>query len=176
MKNLSLVTVFSLSLIFLSGCSHFGGGKKGDGVEGSMTEGGVETSGFEDEESFSEYGVNAANKLKAPYNQTYYFDLDSFLVDQSDVHSIKTQANYLDGHPKAKIRLEGHTDERGSREYNVALGWKRAKAVASILEQYGVGESQIAIVSYGKEKPVAFGQNEYSYSKNRRVNLVYEAK
>ena len=79
-------------------------------------------------------------------------------------------------HPDAKVRLEGNTDERGSREYNVALGWRRAKAVASLMAQQGVAPSQIVMVSYGEEQPVAFGHDKQSYSLNRRVNLVYEAK
>ncbi|HBC71235.1 MAG TPA: peptidoglycan-associated lipoprotein, partial [Coxiellaceae bacterium] len=72
--------------------------------------------------------------------------------------------------------LEGHADERGSREYNIALGWKRAKAVAAALKQQGAGNAQIVMMSYGKEKPVALGHDESAYSQNRRVNLIYEAK
>lgn len=117
-----------------------------------------------------------ANRLKAPYDQTYLFDFDKYEVYQEDVASIEAQANYLAAHTNAKVRLEGNADERGSREYNIALGWKRAKAVADILEQQGVEKSQIATVSYGKEKPAALGHDEESYRLNRRVGLVYEAK
>lgn len=128
-----------------------------------------EQSGFGDE-------TTAANKLKAPYDQTYNFEFDKYDVAQDDIASIDAQANYLLAHASAKVRLEGNADERGSREYNIALGWKRAKAVADELEKQGVKEAQIAMVSYGKEKPVAFGHDEASYRLNRRVNLVYEAK
>lgn len=148
------------------------------GPDGSSMSGGVYTkgvggfgNGFGDEN-----GPMNPNRLKAPYDQTYYFAFDKFDVDTADVDSINVQASYLVAHPNAKIRLEGNADDRGSREYNVALGWKRAKAVGAILEQQGVAKSQIAMVSYGKEKPVAFGHDENSYRLNRRVNLVYEAK
>ncbi len=115
------------------------------------------------------------NSLKAPSNQTYYFAYDSNNVQNSDYQALNIQANYIAGHPKAKVRLEGNTDSRGSREYNVGLGWRRDQAVTRLLEQQGVRPSQIDMVSYGKERPVAFGENEHDWSLNRRVNLVYEA-
>lgn len=152
--------------------------KSKTGVDGSMP-GGVYTKGvggFGNSNFGDENGPNNPNRLKAPYDQTYYFGFDKFDVDTADVESINVQASYLVAHPNAKIRLEGNADDRGSREYNVALGWKRAKAVGALLEQQGVAKSQIAMVSYGKEKPVAFGHDEDSYRLNRRVNLVYEAK
>lgn len=172
MKILHWLVIFSFSLTFLSGCSYLEPGKKSERVDSEDTK----TSGLSDEEGFGEYGSSFANRLKAPYNQTYRFDFDSFEVKKNDVRSIDVQANYLMSHPQAKVRLEGNTDARGSREYNVALGWKRAKAVAAILKRQGVSNSQIAIVSFGKEKPIAFGHDEYSYSQNRRVDLVYETK
>lgn len=115
------------------------------------------------------------NSLKAPSNQTYYFDYNSNNVQNSDYQALNIQANYIAGHPKAKVRLEGNTDSRGSREYNVGLGWRRDQAVARLLEQQGVRPSQIDMVSYGKERPVAFGENEHDWALNRRVNLVYES-
>lgn len=115
------------------------------------------------------------NSLKAPSNQTYYFDFDSNNVEKSDYQALNIQANYIAGHPKAKVRLEGNTDNRGSREYNVGLGWRRDQSVARLLEQQGVRPAQIDMVSYGKERPVALGDNEHDWQLNRRVNLVYEA-
>ncbi len=109
-------------------------------------------------------------------DQSYYFDYDSFSVAKGDLDSLKLQGDYLLKHPKAKIRLEGNTDERGTREYNIALGWKRARAVASYLINLGVKQDQLAIVSFGKEKPIDNGHNETAYAKNRRVDLIYETK
>jgi len=143
-----------------------------DGTQQTQANGLGTQNGFGDEGG----GANNPNRLKAPYDQVYYFDFDKFDVQQEDVASINVQANYLATHASAKVRLEGNADERGSREYNVALGWKRAKGVAAILEQQGVAQSQIATVSYGKEKPVSLGHDETAYHLNRRVNLIYEAK
>lgn len=140
----------------------------GVGQEGAQTASMDDESGFADE--------NSPNRLKAPYNQIYHFDFDKYEVRQDDIASINAQAGYLTSHSGAKVRLEGNADERGSREYNIALGWKRAKAVAEVLKQQGVTSSQIAMVSYGKEKPIALGHDEDAYAKNRRTALVYEQK
>lgn len=161
------IFVLCLGIICLSACSTFKS-KNNAPVEDGM---GVQTSGMGGNAGF---GDENADKLKAPHNQTYHFDFDKYDVYQNDIASINAQANYLATHAQARVRLEGHADERGSREYNVALGWRRAKAVAAILEQQGISTDQIAMVSYGKEKPVAFGHDEESYSRNRRVELVYE--
>lgn len=168
-SHLFIAAALSLGICALSGCSHFKSGKGGDED--------TQTSGLDGQgDGFGTDSISAANRLKAPYNQSYHFDYDSFEVKQEDIESINVQANYLVAHSSAKVRLEGNTDARGSREYNVALGWKRAKAVAEILRQQGVSDAQIVIVSFGKEKPIAFGQDENSYSQNRRVDLFYEAK
>lgn len=165
-SNTLKVAVLVVGMFCLGACSTTK--KPGEGQTGAQAAGLGSEAGFGDN--------TAANRLKAPYDQIYYFDFDKYEVVQDDIASINVQANYLAAHSNAKVRLEGNADERGSREYNVALGWKRAKAVAAILEQQGVTSSQIAMVSYGKEKPVAFGHDEASYHLNRRVNLVYEAK
>lgn len=105
--------------------------------------------------------------------QHYFFDFDSNEVRPEGVSSIQIQANYLVKHPNVKIRLEGNTDDRGSREYNVALGERRARAVFDVLMQYGVSAQQITVVSFGAEKPAAGGEDEKSYQCNRRVDLKY---
>jgi peptidoglycan-associated lipoprotein len=141
---------------------------------------GVQATGMGDgSSSFGSDGISEAgdpNRLKAPYNQRYHFDFNKFTVLPDDIASINAQANYLAAHPSSRVRLEGNADERGSREYNVALGWKRARAVADVLKQSGVTQSQIAMVSYGKEKPLVMGHDEDAYSQNRRVELIYEEK
>jgi peptidoglycan-associated lipoprotein len=165
--------ILSIAILafFVSGCSHFGG-KSSEGAP--IVDGTAQSSGLGNQDGIN--GADASNKLKPAYNQVYYFDFNKYDVHQDDVASVHVQGDYLTAHSNAKIRIEGNADERGSREYNIALGWKRAKAVAAILKQQGVGDSQIAMVSFGKEKPVAFGHDEASYSLNRRVNLIYEAK
>ena len=115
------------------------------------------------------------NPLVAPANQTYYFDFDSIASHSFDLKAIQIQANYLAMHSTAKIRLEGNTDNRGSREYNIGLGWRRDKAIARILEQAGVAPRQMDMLSYGKECPAVVGDNETTWKLNRRVNLIYES-
>ena len=164
-----IVVTTLLGLIFTSGCSQFKTSKSRSS--------GATTMGYEVDDSFGgENDVLRKNQLKPAYDQFYFFSYDNYEVKATDYESIDIQANYLVNHPHASVRLEGNTDERGSREYNVALGWKRAKAVAALLKERGVSESQIAIVSYGKERPIALGNNEAAHSKNRRVDLIYEAK
>ncbi len=111
--------------------------------------------------------------LEAPANQVYYFGFDQYDLKQDYLASVTAQARYLLSHPSAKIRLEGHTDERGSREYNIGLGWRRARAALAVFKANGVSQSQLEVVSYGKEKPTAFGHDESAHAFNRRVNIVY---
>lgn len=115
------------------------------------------------------------NPLVAPANQTYYFNFDSTVSRSFDLKAIQVQANYLSTHSKAKVRLEGNADNRGSREYNIGLGWRRDAAIVRILEQAGVEPRQINMVSYGKERPAVVGDNETAWRLNRCVNLIYEA-
>ena len=102
-----------------------------------------------------------------------YFDYDSFVVKPEFAPVVENQARYLRADAKRKAMLEGHTDERGGREYNLALGQRRAEAVARRLVLLGVGGNQVEAVSFGKEKPAAPGQDEASMAKNRRVEVKY---
>lgn len=102
-----------------------------------------------------------------------YFDYDSFEVRGEYAATLEANARYLKANSSRKIALEGHTDERGGREYNLALGQKRAEAVRRSLSLMGVSESQMEPVSFGEEKPAAQGMDEASYAKNRRVELTY---
>jgi len=102
-----------------------------------------------------------------------YFMFDSYQVQSEFVPVISAHAQYLAANPSQRVILEGHADERGSREYNIALGEQRAKAVARMLETQGVPASQLEIVSYGEEKPAAEGHDEAAWSLNRRVEFSY---
>jgi peptidoglycan-associated lipoprotein len=106
--------------------------------------------------------------------RTYYFGYDRFEVSEDDTLSIYAHAKRLITSPRAKMRVEGHTDNRGSREYNIALGERRANAVANVLLLKGAGQDQMSVVSYGKEKPAVSGDNESAWSQNRRAVIVYE--
>jgi len=102
-----------------------------------------------------------------------YFDFDSFVVKPEFQPVVDQNARFLRANPARKVVLEGNTDERGSREYNLALGQKRAEAVRRALVLVGAQDSQIEAVSFGKEKPAVQGSNEEAWAKNRRVEFRY---
>jgi peptidoglycan-associated lipoprotein len=102
-----------------------------------------------------------------------YFDYDRAEIKPEFVPIVTGHAKYLNGGADRKVRLEGHSDERGSREYNIGLGERRAQAVRRALMLQGVTEAQITTVSYGEERPAVQGSDETAYGKNRRVELVY---
>ena len=102
-----------------------------------------------------------------------YFDFDSSEVRAMDTDTVSGHAAMMSGNMRVSVRLEGHADERGTPEYNIALGERRAKAVANYLENMGVSSSQITIVSYGEEKPMVKDRTEAAFAKNRRAVLVY---
>jgi peptidoglycan-associated lipoprotein len=104
---------------------------------------------------------------------TIYFDYDSSDIKSEFVPVVAAHAKYLNGNTARTVRLEGHTDERGSREYNIGLGERRAQAVRRALMLQGVGETQIVTVSYGEERQAVGGSDETAYAKNRRVEVGY---
>ncbi|MCZ4295020.1 peptidoglycan-associated lipoprotein Pal [Vibrio sinaloensis] len=105
--------------------------------------------------------------------QTIYFAFDNATIAGDYEEMLAAHAAYLSKNPALKVTIEGHADERGTPEYNIALGERRANAVAKYLEALGVQADQISIVSYGEEKPLLLGQSEDVYAKNRRAVLVY---
>ena len=113
--------------------------------------------------------------LAGPANtvKTIYFDFDSYVLKPEFQSVIEAHARYLTADTSRKIAIEGHTDERGGREYNLALGQKRAEAVRRALGLSGVTDSQVEAVSFGKEKPAASGFDESSAAKNRRAEIRY---
>jgi peptidoglycan-associated lipoprotein len=102
-----------------------------------------------------------------------YFDFDSSDIRNEYVDVIAAHGRFLAGNATVRVRLEGHSDERGSREYNIGLAERRAQTVRRALALQGVQESQLTTVSYGEERPAAAGSDENAYSKNRRVEIVY---
>lgn len=102
-----------------------------------------------------------------------YFDFDTSDIRNEYVDVIAAHGRFLAGNATVRVRLEGHTDERGSREYNIGLGERRSQTVKRALMLQGVQESQVATVSYGEERPAAAGSEEAAWSKNRRVEIVY---
>jgi len=103
---------------------------------------------------------------------TIYFDTDKYDIDQADAAALRAQAQWLMKYPGKRATIEGHCDERGTREYNLALGERRANAAKNYLASLGVDPGRLATVSYGKERPVALGSDEASWAKNRRAVTV----
>jgi peptidoglycan-associated lipoprotein len=105
-----------------------------------------------------------------------YFDFDKSDIKSEFASILSCHAKYLTDRPSARITLEGHADERGSREYNLGLGERRGNAVNGALLSNGGSASQLTVVSYGEERPVATGSDEASWGQNRRVEIVYTAR
>ena len=108
-----------------------------------------------------------------PDPRLVYFDYDSFVIKPEFQALIEIHSNYIKSDKSRKVVIEGHTDERGGREYNLALGQKRAEAVRRALGLLGVVDSQVEAVSFGKEKPLVQGNDEAVWSKNRRAEISY---
>jgi peptidoglycan-associated lipoprotein len=119
----------------------------------------------------------AADELSNPNSplakRSIYFDFDSYSVKSDSQSVLQAHADYLRRHPSQHLLIQGNTDERGSDEYNLALGERRSQAVLHELETLGVPDSQLEAVSLGKEKPVALGHDEASWAQNRRADLDY---
>ncbi|SHF72025.1 peptidoglycan-associated lipoprotein Pal [Vibrio gazogenes] len=112
-------------------------------------------------------------KDKVMQEQTVFFAFDNSTIASDYKDMLSTHASYLSNHPRVHVTIEGHADERGTPEYNIALGERRAEAVYKYLQALGVQTSQMSIVSYGEEKPLVRGHNEAAYAKNRRAVIVY---
>lgn len=122
----------------------------------------------------SSKGVTAANKAFLA-KRVVHFDYDSSELSNDDIQTLQAHAQFLMANANSRVALTGHTDERGTREYNMALGERRAKAVESFLVTTGVNANQLEAVSYGKEMPINAGHDENAWKENRRVEINYEA-
>ncbi len=144
------------------------GGAAGGAQTGSASGGGVTGSA----------AGSASNPLRDPNNilskRSVYFDYDSFVVKDEYRSLVEAHARYLQQNRNARTIVQGNTDERGSREYNLALGHKRAESVKRMLSIMGVQEAQVETVSFGKEKPKNPGTGEQAWAENRRSDIVYQ--
>jgi peptidoglycan-associated lipoprotein len=138
----------------------------------SVQTGGVATVDMDQRVGTSQNGANAPSSQLAA-QRVIYFDFDSSDIRNEYVDVIAAHGRFLASNATVRVRLEGHTDERGSREYNIGLGERRAQTVKRALLLQGVQESQISTVSYGEERPAAAGSDEAAWSKNRRVEIIY---
>ena len=119
-------------------------------------------------------GMTGAAGANGPLSgRVIYFDFDKAEIKPEFTDLVASYARNMTAHPNLKLRLEGNTDERGTREYNIGLGERRAQAVRRALMLLGVAETQLTTVSFGAERPAAEGDDETAWAQNRRVELVY---
>lgn len=163
--------LLAASVILVAACSKTPGSADG----APMDDASVSAQGLGDASHFAGQEPGESYTTLAPHNQLYLFSYDDFNVAPKYLPSVNAQAEYMRAHPGARVLLAGHTDERGSREYNISLGEHRANTVADILKMAGVSRQQIRVVSYGKERPVNLGHDEACHAQNRRVEFIYEA-
>lgn len=171
MKTKFIPVILTAILAFgLTGCTKH----KHAGVNDSAAD--AQSYGMGDNASLNGDESNGTTNIaKAPLDETYHFGFNQADVQENDMPGVLAQGNYLAQHNESKVVLEGNTDERGSREYNVGLSLRRAQAVQHVLEEAGARPGQIEIVSYGKERPIAFGHDEQAWAQNRRVELKYKS-
>ena len=141
-------------------------------INGANGSDGTAIAGAENTVSYERNAINDVNSVLA--ERVIYFGFDSDNISQDYMDLIAQHGKYLANNPDMKLRLEGHADERGTREYNVALGNRRAQAVRRLILFQGVNAAQITVISYGEEKPVALSHDEEAWRLNRRTELVYE--
>lgn len=174
-----MAAMFVFLAVTLSGCATTGDEQADGEIAGGAAQGGAPgtdragaaTQGAQSARPFE--GTELDNPASPLSKRVVYFDFDSNVVKQEYMPTVKAHGEYLATHPEKQVAIEGHTDERGSREYNLALGERRAKAVQKILELNGAAEEQISTVSYGEEKPLDPGHHDAAWSKNRRALIVY---
>jgi peptidoglycan-associated lipoprotein len=162
-------TIAVILAIVLTGC---GGGSatRGDESSGAATTAGATDSASE-AQGLSD-GTQAA--AQRPGKLRILFEYDSSTIDSESRRIIEQHAAYLEANPGVKINLTGHADERGTREYNLALGERRGEAVERMLVVLGVTDDRMTMISYGEEQPLAMGHDETSWRVNRRVEFIYQ--
>ena len=166
--------MLALPVIAVAACSshkNSNDDQTGAGMDGSVNSGYNNGTGTNGNMSSDEQARLQMQQLQQ--NNIVYFGLDKYDIQSEFAQMLDAHANFLRSNPSYKVTIEGHADERGTPEYNIALGERRANAVKMYLQGKGVSADQISIVSYGKEKPAVLGHDESAYAKNRRAVLVY---
>jgi len=169
--------VILLAGLVMAGCSSKGSkAEPAEGAAGAGAFGGEDVSRGPSTEG--QYGFDANGNpfipgTNQPLTRVFYFDFDQSQLQQSDLTALEMHADILRNNPNRGVVIEGHADERGTREYNLALGERRANAIRSFLTAAGVPSNQIETVSYGEERPIDPGHSEAAWARNRRAELIY---
>jgi peptidoglycan-associated lipoprotein len=182
MKRLASIAFLLAGALLLAGCPKkptvveppaAGSQVPGAAGAGAGTGSSTSTSALNGGAGTSGAGVAGADASGVPAQKIVYFDFDKSEIKPEFADLISAHARNLTAHVNLKVKLEGNTDERGTREYNIGLGERRAQAVRRALMLQGVSESQITTVSFGAERPAAAGDDETAWAQNRRVEMVY---
>ncbi|MCO4752833.1 MAG: peptidoglycan-associated lipoprotein Pal [Bacteriovoracaceae bacterium] len=160
---MTLITLFALSM---TGCA-----SNSEKADGSASESVVSDAGSAPLELNGSSDDNTAGVL-----ETVYFDFDSSRLTSAARGTLERNAEFLKNNQNVDIQIEGHADERGGEQYNLALGERRARSVKDYLTALGVDANRVSVISFGKTTPKAFGHNEQAWSQNRRANFVITAK
>ncbi|HEX6691534.1 MAG TPA: peptidoglycan-associated lipoprotein Pal [Burkholderiales bacterium] len=177
--RLTAIAAFSTSVLLLAACGTTGDSQAPAPVDtpGGKPPGSVQTQPVKPVDVTGKPGATATSALKDPNNilskRSIYYDLDKFDVKNEYRALVEAHAKYLRENPNARMLIQGNTDERGSREYNVGLGQRRSDGVKRMLTLLGARESQVESVSLGEEKPQDAGHSESAWSKNRRSDILY---
>jgi peptidoglycan-associated lipoprotein len=167
MKNLVTTCALVFSLMLFAGCAD----KPPEQPPPPPQQPTTDTSGVDNSAATTEDAAGPSGELLS--KRIVYFDFDSADIRGDSQTVVGAHARYLAANPAQKVRLEGHADERGSREYNIGLGERRSQSVRRALLLQGVAEVQLATVSYGEERPAETGSSEQAYAANRRVEIIY---
>ncbi|MEE9266498.1 MAG: peptidoglycan-associated lipoprotein Pal [Gammaproteobacteria bacterium] len=178
-KGLNSVLLLIFSVAFLAACEGTTGTTKDDSTvtssgSGSSSSGSASTSATGSGSAWAGHPLDDPNSLLA--KRTVYFDFDESVILDQDRPILDAHAQYLSQNLGAAVTLEGHTDERGTREYNLALGERRAISVRQFMSLLGASSQQLRTVSYGEEQPAALEHNEEAWAQNRRVEIIYRSK
>src|SRR3954470_8145301 len=168
MKKVVMTAVLVASLSFFAGC-----GTKPPEQPPPPPQNTADTSGVDNANATVDNTESQGPSGELLSKRVVYFDFDKSDIRADSQTVVAALAAYLAKNPAQKVRLEGHADERGSREYNIGLGERRAQAVRRALLLQGVAEVQLSTVSYGEERPAVAGSDEQAYAANRRVEIVY---
>ena len=170
----NLVLIAALAGLTLAGCASKGNKDAGTNP-GAYDSSGISTSGSGADGVGAGSAIGSGTGAAGAYSldsKTIYFAFDQIDIDSAGQTVVDNYGRYLSSTPSAKVRLEGHADERGSAEYNIALGERRALSVARALKSVGATDAQISVVSYGEERPAAPGHDEAAWAKNRSVEIA----
>jgi peptidoglycan-associated lipoprotein len=163
-RRLATLTIVGSAALLMAACSSV----KLDDTDGASGSGGSGSG------SGGNFGSQPWNDPKSPlFEKSVYFGFDEYTVQTKYQKMLSAHSSYLKANPKQKIIIQGNTDERGTAEYNLALGQRRSDAVRKSLNLMGVSDNQMEAVSFGKEKPKAEGDNEAAWTENRRADIVY---